>query len=107
MPVVKWPFEIISYTDEHVGNINGFQKANGSNKIDPEDSEIFVNSENWFSPKNVYFSNNKIFSSFFEYTILWDVNATRLIKFEGLHMEVLIKIWNDPPKGDTCDFSFL
>ena len=38
------PFEIISYTDEQLGNINGFQKANGGNKIHPEDSEIFVNS---------------------------------------------------------------
>ena len=37
------PFEIISYTDEQLGNINGFQKANGDNKINPEDSEIFVN----------------------------------------------------------------
>ena len=36
------PFEIISYTDEQLGNINGFQKANGGNKINPEDSEIFV-----------------------------------------------------------------
>ena len=37
------PFEIISYTDEQIGNINGFQKANGGNKIHPEDSEIFLN----------------------------------------------------------------
>ena len=36
------PFEIISYTDELLGNINGHQKANGGNKIHPEDSEIFV-----------------------------------------------------------------
>ena len=34
----QWPFEIISYTDEQLGNINGLQKANGSNKIHPEDS---------------------------------------------------------------------
>ena len=37
------PFEISSYTDEQLGNINGFQKANGGNKIHSEDSEIFVN----------------------------------------------------------------
>lgn len=37
------PFEIISYTDEQLGNINSFQKANGGNEIHPEDSEIFVN----------------------------------------------------------------
>ena len=37
------PFEIISYRDEQLVNINGFQKANDSNKIHPEDSEIFVN----------------------------------------------------------------
>ena len=37
------PFEIISYSDEQVGNISFFQKANGGNKIHPEDSEIFVN----------------------------------------------------------------
>ena len=37
------PFEIISYTDEQLGNIDGFQKSNGGNKIHQEDSEIFVN----------------------------------------------------------------
>ena len=37
------PFEIISYTDEQLGNINGCQKVNGGKKIHPEDSEIFVN----------------------------------------------------------------
>ena len=37
------PFEIVSYTDEQLGNINGFTKANGGNKIYPDDSEIFVN----------------------------------------------------------------
>ena len=37
------PFEIISYTDEQLGNTNGFQKANDGNKILPEDSENFVN----------------------------------------------------------------
>ena len=37
------PIEIISCTDEQLGNINGFQKANDGNKIHPEDSEIFVN----------------------------------------------------------------
>ena len=37
------PFEIVSYTDEQLGNINDFQKANGRNKIHPEDLEIFVN----------------------------------------------------------------
>ena len=31
----------------------------------------------------------------------------QLIQFEGLEMEVLIKIWNYPPKGDFCRFSFL
>ena len=36
------PFEIISYTDEQLDNINGFQNANGGNKIHSEDSEIFV-----------------------------------------------------------------
>ena len=45
-----------------------------------------------------------IFSSFIEYTILWDVNAKQLIQFEGLQIEVLIKIWNDPPKGDFLPF---
>ena len=67
---------MISYTDEQLGNINGFQKANGGNKIHPEDSEIFVNFRKLiFTPKNACFSNNKIFSSFIEYTILWEVNA--------------------------------
>ena len=37
------PFEIISYTDEQLGNMKGFQNANGGNKIHPEDSKIFVN----------------------------------------------------------------
>ena len=36
-------FEIISFTDEQLGNINGFQKNSGGNKIHTEDSEIFVN----------------------------------------------------------------
>ena len=39
----RGPFEIISYTDEQLGNINGFQKANCGKKIHPEHSEIFVN----------------------------------------------------------------
>ena len=39
----RGPFEIFSYTDEQLGNINGFQKNNGGVKINPEDSEIFVN----------------------------------------------------------------
>ena len=34
------PFEIVSYTDEQLGNINGFQKAR---EIYAKDSEIFVN----------------------------------------------------------------
>ena len=51
------PFEIVPYTDEQLGNINGFQKANGGNKIHPEDSEIFVD----IYPQNAYFSNNNIF----------------------------------------------
>ena len=55
-----------------------------------------------FLSQNAYFSNNNIFSSFSEYTLLWDVNAKLLIQFEGLQMKVLIKIWNDPPKGDFC-----
>ena len=37
------PFEIIPYTDEQLGNIDGFQKSDGDNKIHQEDSEIFVN----------------------------------------------------------------
>ena len=81
----------------------GFQKANGGNKIHPKDEFLKID----FYPKNAYFSNSKIFSSLIEYTILWDVNAEQLIQFEGLHMEVLKKIWNDPPKGDFCHFSFL
>ena len=60
-----------------------------------------------FLPQNAYFSNNKIFSSFIEYTLLWDVQAKLLIQYEGLRIKSLIKIRNDPPKGDFCHFSFL
>ena len=44
-----------------------------------------------FLPQNAYFSSNKIFSSFIECTILWDINAKQVMQFEGVQMEVLIK----------------
>ena len=31
-------------------------------------------------------------------------NAKQLIQFEGFKMEVLIKIWNDPQKGNFLPF---